>query len=64
MNPKIEVMKGNIVTEQGFEEFRQNLKHFAEAHKIVNVSIAVIARLAAGGAEGVIATILYEEGLI
>jgi hypothetical protein len=64
MNPKIEVIKGNIVTEQGFEEFRQNLKQFAEAHKVVNVSIAVIARLAAGGAEGVIATILYEEGII
>ena len=31
MNPKIEVIKGNILTEQGFEEFRQNLKQFAEA---------------------------------
>lgn len=46
------VIKGNIVTEQGFEEFRQNLKR--------RPSKTVIARLAAGGAEGVIATILYE----
>jgi hypothetical protein len=48
MNPKIEVIKGNILTEHGFEEFSQELKQFAEAHKVVNVSIAVIA------------TILYE----
>ena len=60
MNPKIEVLKGNIITEQGFEEFRQKLNQFAEAHKVVNVSIAVVARLAAGGAEGVIVTVLYE----
>jgi hypothetical protein len=60
MNPRIEVIKGNIITEQGFEEFRQKLNQFAEAHKVVNVSIAVVARLAAGGAEGIIATVLYE----
>jgi hypothetical protein len=60
MNPRIEVIKGNIITEQGFEEFRQKLNQFAENHKVVNVSIAVVARLAAGGAEGVIATVLYE----
>ena len=60
MNPKIEVLKGNIITEQGFEEFRQKLNQFAEAHKVVNVSIAVVARLAAGGAEGVIVTVIYE----
>jgi hypothetical protein len=60
MNPKIEVIKRNILTENGFEEFSQELKQFAEAHKVVNVSIAVVAKLAAGGAEAVIATILYE----
>ena len=48
MNPKIEVMKGRMITEVDFEKFRYELKQFAEARKVLNVSIAVTATTASG----------------
>jgi hypothetical protein len=48
MNPKIEVIKGRMITEVDFEKFRHELKQFAEAHKVLNVSIAITATIAAG----------------
>jgi hypothetical protein len=58
MNLKIEVIKGKIVTGNDFEKFRRELKQFAEAHKVVNVSTAIGSSMAE--ASTIVATILYE----
>jgi hypothetical protein len=37
MNPKIEVIKWNLIEKQDIEKFHRELKQFAETHKVVNV---------------------------
>jgi hypothetical protein len=38
MNPKIEVLKWNVFGESAFGEFRDEIKRFAEVHKVINTS--------------------------
>jgi hypothetical protein len=56
MNPKIEVIKSKVGTDKDFKKFRYEKRHFAETHKIVNVSTTM-------DIQGLViyATILYEE---
>ena len=56
MNPQIEVIKGKVGLDKHLEKFRNELKQFAEAHKVINVSTTV-------DIQGLViyATILYEE---
>jgi hypothetical protein len=58
LNPKIEVIKGKMVTENDFEKFRYKIKQFVEAHKVVNASTAIGSNTAGVGI--IVATILYE----
>jgi hypothetical protein len=59
MNPKIEVMKWRMITDEDLEKYRSALKQFAEAHKIANVSTTVSST--GNGASQMFVTILYEE---
>jgi hypothetical protein len=59
MNPKIEVIKWNLIEKQDIEKFHRELKQFAETHKVVNVSTA--ADYLMNGIRSIIVTILYEE---
>jgi hypothetical protein len=38
MNPQTEIMKGKVGLDKHLEKFRYELRQFAEAHKVVNVS--------------------------